>query len=76
MKNGRRPRATTLAYEDTGATFRSGTFATKPLDLAIRIHLVVLEDGHLHLLTLVLDLFGSLSRNVRKFRLQGKFRDR
>lgn len=32
----------------------------QPLDLAIRVDLVVLEDGHLRLLPLVLDLLGSV----------------
>jgi hypothetical protein len=47
-------------YEDTGTTLSSGTFTAKTLDLAIRVDLVVLQDRHLDLLALVLDLFGSL----------------
>jgi hypothetical protein len=49
-----------IAYEDTSTAFRGRALATQTFDLSIRIHLVVLEDGHLGLLALVLDLFGSL----------------
>jgi len=47
-------------HENTGTTLSSGTFTAKTLDLAIRVDLVVLEDRHLDLLALVLDLFGSI----------------
>ena len=47
-------------YEDTSTALRGGALATKTLDLAIRLDLVVLEDGHLHFLALVLDLLGGL----------------
>ena len=47
-------------YEDTGTTLGRGAFTTETLDFAIRIDFVVFEDGHLHLLALVLDLFWSL----------------
>ena len=47
-------------YEDTRTTLGSGALAAKTLDLAVRVHLVVLEDGHLDLLALVLDLLGGL----------------
>lgn len=44
---------------------RAGTYRalpSQPLDLAVGVDLVVLEDGHLDLLALVLDLFGSVIR--------------
>jgi hypothetical protein len=47
-------------YENTSAAFRAGTFTTKAFDFAIGIDFVVLENGHLDLLTLVLDLLGGL----------------
>ena len=48
-------------YEDTRTTLGGRALATKTLDLAVRLHLVVLEDGHLDLLALVLDLLGGLN---------------
>jgi len=50
------------SHEDACTTFGSGAFAAETLDFAVRIHLVILEDGHLDLLTLVLDLLGSVVR--------------
>jgi len=47
-------------HEDTCATLRGGAFTAQTLDLAVRVDLVVLEDRHLDLLALVLDLFGSI----------------
>ena len=38
--------------------------ATKTLDLAIRVHLVVLQDGHLDFLMLMLGLLGGLIKVV------------
>jgi hypothetical protein len=54
-------------YEDTGTALSAGAFTTETLDLAVGVHLVVLKNGHLDLLTLVLDLLGSLGqkKNVR-----------
>ena len=46
-------------YEDTSTTAGSGAFTTKTLDLTIGIDLVILQDGHLDLLPLVLDLLGG-----------------
>ena len=51
-------RATT--YEDSGTALGAGALTTETLDLSIGIHLVVLENCHLDLLALVLDLLGSL----------------
>lgn len=53
-------RGTEDTHEDTGTTFRRWAFTAKTLDLAIRLHLVVFQDGHLDLLALVLDLLGGL----------------
>lgn len=47
-----------FTYKDTSSTV--GALAAKALDLAVRLHLVVLQDGHLDLLALVLDLLGGL----------------
>ena len=47
-------------YEDTSAALSGRTFTTEAFDFAIGVDFVVLENGHLHLLTLVLDLLGSL----------------
>jgi len=47
-------------HEDTCTTLRGWAFTAEALDLAVRVNLVVLEDRHLHLLALVLDLFGSI----------------
>jgi hypothetical protein len=46
-------------HEDTGTTGGLGAFSTETLDTALRVDLVVLEDGHLDLLPLVLDLLGG-----------------
>ena len=46
-------------HEDTGTALGSGALTTEALDLAITVHLVVLEDGQLGLLPLVLDLLGG-----------------
>jgi hypothetical protein len=47
------------SHEDTSAASVAGALASKSLDLAIRVDLVVLEDGQLGLLALVLDLLGG-----------------
>ena len=47
-------------YEDTSTAFSRGALTTETLDLAVGLHLVVLQDGHLDLLALVLDLLGGL----------------
>jgi len=49
-------------HEDTRTTLGSGALTTETLDLSVRVHLVVLEDGHLDLLALVLDLLGGVVR--------------
>lgn len=46
-------------HKDTGTTSRSGALSSESLDLAVRSDLVVLEDSHLDLLPLVLDLLGG-----------------
>ena len=48
-------------HEDTSTALGRRALAAKTLDLAVRLHLVVLEDGHLDLLALVLDLLGGLN---------------
>jgi hypothetical protein len=45
-------------YKDASPAGRA--LATKTLDLAIGLHLVILKDGHLDLLALMLNLFGGL----------------
>lgn len=49
-----------VTYEDTSTALRRRAFTTETLDLAVGFHLVVLQDGHLDLLALVLDLLGGL----------------
>ena len=49
-------------HEDPRTALGVGALATEALDLAIRLDLVVLQDGHLDLLALVLDLLGGLLR--------------
>ena len=46
-------------YEDTSTALSRGALTAETLDLAVGLHLVVLQDGHLDLLALVLDLLGS-----------------
>jgi hypothetical protein len=48
------------AYKDTSSASRGWTLAAKTLDLAIRLHLVILQDGQLDFLALMLDLLGGL----------------
>ena len=47
-------------YKDTSSARWSRALATKALNLTIGLHLVILEDCHLDLLALVLNLFGGL----------------
>ncbi len=47
-------------YKDTSSAGWRRTLAAKTFDLAIRLHLVVLQDGQLDLLALVLDFLGGL----------------
>ena len=47
-------------YEDTSTALSRGALTKETLDLAVGLHLVVLQDGHLDLLALVLDLLGGL----------------
>jgi hypothetical protein len=46
-------------HEDTGSTFFAGTLAPQPMDLAVVVHTVVLQDRQLDLLVLVFDLLGG-----------------
>lgn len=47
-------------YEDTSTALGGGALTTEALDLAVRLDLVVLQDGHLDFLALMLDLLGGL----------------
>ena len=47
-----------VSHEDAGTTALIGTLASQASDLAVLVHLVVLEHGQLDLLLLVLDLLG------------------
>ena len=47
-------------YENTSTALSAGTFTTKAFDFPIGVDFVVLENGHLNLLALVLDLLGGL----------------
>ena len=46
-------------YKDTGTALSSRALTAETLDLAVGVDLVVLEDRHLDLLALVLDLLGG-----------------
>ena len=46
-------------HENAGTTLLSGTLTSQTIDLAIIVHLVVLQDGQLDLLVLVLNLLGG-----------------
>lgn len=50
-------------YKDTRTALGRGALSAETLDLAVRVHLVVFENGHLDLLALVLDLLGGLNRH-------------
>merc|ERR1719473_2192055 len=43
-------------HEDARPAHLMGALAAQPRDLVVRVHLVELQDGELHLLALVLDL--------------------
>ena len=47
-------------HEDTSTTLGRRAFTTKALDLAVGLDFIVLQDCHLDLLTLVLNLLGGL----------------
>jgi hypothetical protein len=47
------------SHKDTGTTSGLRALPSETLDAALRVDLVVLEDGHLDLLPLVLDLLGG-----------------
>merc|ERR1719186_503523 len=47
------------SHEDAGTALLGGALPPQPVDLAVVVHLVVLEHRQLHLLVLVLDLLGS-----------------
>ena len=49
-------------HEDTSTALGRRALTTETLDLTVRVDLVVLQDGHLDLLALVLDLLGGLLR--------------
>ncbi|KAI3484924.1 hypothetical protein L1887_51978 [Cichorium endivia] len=51
-------------HEDAGAALGRGALATEALDVAIAVHLVVLEDGHLDLLALVGEALGGVISGV------------
>merc|ERR1719408_769778 len=46
-------------HEDSSTTLFGGALAAQTVDLAVVVHLVVLEDGELDLPVLVLDLLGG-----------------
>ena len=48
------------SHEDTSSALRGGAFATETFDLSVGLDFIVLQDRHLDLLTLVLDLLGGL----------------
>lgn len=47
------------SHEDTSAAVLVWTLSSQPLNLAVTVDLVVLENGQLGLLSLVLDLLGG-----------------
>ena len=47
------------SHEDAGAALLGGTLAPQTVDLAVVVHLVVLQHGQLDLPVLVLDLLGG-----------------
>ena len=46
-------------HEDTGPALLGRTLSPQTVDLPVVVHLVVLQDGQLHLPVLVLDLLGG-----------------
>jgi hypothetical protein len=49
-----------VTHEDTGTALSTGALTTETLNLTVGVDLVILEDRHLDLLALVLDLLGGL----------------
>ena len=49
-----------MTHEDTSNALRRRALTAKTLDLPVRVDLIVLQNCHLHLLTLVLNLLRSL----------------
>ena len=47
------------SHENTGSTFLTRAFTSQTMDFSVIVHPVVFQDGQLHLLVLVFDLFGS-----------------
>lgn len=47
-------------HEDTSTALSRRAFTAETLDLAVGLDLVVLQNRHLDLLTLMLDLLGGL----------------
>jgi len=47
-------------HKNASTAFGGGTFTPQALDLSIGVDLVVLEDSHLDLLTLMLDFLGGV----------------
>ena len=56
------------SHEDTSTTLRGGAFTTEAFDLAVGLNLIVFQDRHLDLLTLVLDLLGGLMSSYVRYR--------
>jgi hypothetical protein len=54
------------AHEDTSTTGRLRALPSETLDATLRVDLVVLQDGHLDLLALVLDLLGGRLWDTRR----------
>jgi len=47
------------SHENSSSTLLSRTLTSQTVDLAVIVHLVVLQHGQLHLAVLVLDLLGG-----------------
>ena len=47
------------SHENTGSTFLTRAFTSQTMDFSVIVHPVVFQDGQLHLLVLVFNLFGS-----------------
>merc|ERR1712098_1043252 len=47
------------SHENSSSTLLSGTLTSQTVDLAVIVHLIVLQHGQLHLAVLVLDLLGG-----------------
>ena len=53
-----------MTHENSSTTLSRWALATETFDLAVRVYLVVLEDSHLDLLALMLDLLGGLKSSI------------